>query len=399
LTAKKIKELEQVVDTKNVNGGFEYSDCFLHDNDARFVFNFIRSSMSYGCIAANYVESLGSVKENGLWLTCAKDVITGEQFSVRSKVIINASGPFVDPINVVNQQNTQHHHLFSKGIHLIVDKITDSNKVLTFFADDGRLFFVIPMGPKTCIGTTDTQVENPNSHVTEEDRQFVLDNVNQLLSLDKPLTQQDIISERCGVRPLAIEGEGGKADWVQLSRKHAIDTNEVDKYLSIFGGKLTDCINVGDEVAGLVKKLGVELPFEDFKWYGEPNDTVRDEFFHRAKLMDFDALTPATSSEPLTKRFWRRYGRNAINMLEKIRENPEKAELLIENSEYLRVEIEHAAEREMVTKLEDFLRRRSKISLVVRKEDIIAAPGLKQACEILFGGEADAKLQEYIDAV
>ena len=53
----------------------------------------------------------------------------------------------------------------------------------------------------------------------------------------------------------------------------------------------------------------------------------------------------------------------------------------------------------MVTKLEDFLRRRSKISLVVRKQDIIAAPGLREACEILFGDEAEIKLQEYVDSV
>ena len=53
----------------------------------------------------------------------------------------------------------------------------------------------------------------------------------------------------------------------------------------------------------------------------------------------------------------------------------------------------------MVTKLEDFLRRRSKISLVVRQEDILAAPGLREACEILFGNEAEAKLQEYITSV
>jgi hypothetical protein len=52
-----------------------------------------------------------------------------------------------------------------------------------------------------------------------------------------------------------------------------------------------------------------------------------------------------------------------------------------------------------VTKLEDFLRRRSKISLVVRREDILSAPGLKEACEILFGDEADSKLNEYIDSV
>ena len=54
-----------------------------------------------------------------------------------------------------------HRHVFSKGIHLIVDRLTPNRRVLTFFADDGRLFFVIPMGPRTCIGTTDTRVDEP----------------------------------------------------------------------------------------------------------------------------------------------------------------------------------------------------------------------------------------------
>lgn len=397
LSSKGIKLLEKVINTDKVIGGFEYSDCYLHDNDARFVFNFIRQSMSYGCIAANYVEAQKADRKDGYWETHAKDAISGEEFTIRSKVFINAAGPFVDKINKVIAQQTQHHHLFSKGIHLIVDQITESGKVLTFFADDGRLFFVIPMGRRTCIGTTDTQVDSPYSHVSEEDRQFVLDNVNKMLELKKPLTKQDVIAERCGVRPLAIKGSGGKADWVQLSRKHAVDINEANKHISIFGGKLTDCINVGNEIAREVENLGVTLPFSEQKWYGEPSDSVKNEFLHRARLMDLDSMTPKTSSEPLTQRFWRRYGRNAISMLESIREDATKAELLIENSEYLRVEIEHAARREMVTKLDDFLRRRSKISLVVRSEDILAAPGLKEACEILFGDEAEAKLKEYID--
>jgi len=153
-------------------------------------------------------------------------------------------------------------------------------------------------------------------------------------------------------------------------------------------------------VADLVTGLGIKLPYEDYKWYGEPDDTVKNEFMHRAKLMNLDGLTPKTSTEVLSKRFWRRYGRNAINMLEKIREAPEKGELLIKNSEYLRVEIEHAAEREMITKLSDFLRRRSKISLVVRKEDILSDPGLHEVCQILFGKDnAENKLQEYIEEI
>ena len=398
LTPKRIKALEPTVNTKNVVGGFEYSDSYLYDNDARFVFNFIRSSMSYGCIAANYVEFTSSEQLENSWITHVKDLETGKPFSIRSKIVINAAGPYVDKINKVNIQDSTHHHVFSKGIHLVVDKLTDSQKVLTFFADDGRLFFVIPMGPKTCIGTTDTQVDKPESYVTEADREFVLSNVNKLMELPTPLTKDDIIAERCGVRPLAIEGQGGKADWVKLSRKHAIDVNFESRYLSIFGGKLTDCLNVGDEVAEIIQAMGIALPHFNYTWYGEPDDSVKREFMHRAELMEFDAMTPASSSEPLTQRFWRRYGRNAINMLEQIRENPAMGELLIENSEYLRVEIYHAANREMVTKLEDFLRRRSKISLVVKRDKILASKGLFEACEILFGDKAQAKLDEYIES-
>ena len=49
----------------------------------------------------------------------------------------------------------------------------------------------------------------------------------------------------------------------------------------------------------------------------------------------------------------------------------------------------------MIVKLEDFLRRRSKIALVVRPENIRHAPGLMDACEMLFGDHAKEKFDEY----
>ncbi|MGI9284704.1 MAG: glycerol-3-phosphate dehydrogenase/oxidase, partial [Pseudomonadales bacterium] len=398
LSSQALSKREPVIETDTAVGGFEYSDCYLYDNDARFVFNFIRASLNYGCVAANYVESLGSERANGIWSTLARDNMSGEKLTIRSKVLINACGPYVEAHNRVTGQDTAHKHLFSKGIHLIVDRVTDNQRVLAFFATDGRLFFVIPMGPKTCIGTTDTQVENPDTRVTKEDRQFVLDNANALLELDRTLTTDDIIAERCGVRPLATKGKDSVADWVKLSRKHAIDVNTQDQHMSIFGGKLTDCINVGDEVAELVAGFGLDLPYAEKIWYGEPSNSVKQEFLHQARLMDLDGMTDPSSSEPLTQRLWRRYGANAMELLEAIREDPDNAKLLIENAEYLRCEIEQAARREMITTLEDFLRRRSKISLVVRREDIINAPGLKEACEIFFGDQAEAKLQEYIES-
>jgi len=395
-SSRMLKRSEPVINTDNVGGGFEYSDCYFYDNDARFVFNFIRSALNNGCIAANYVESLGANRIEGRWHTAAKDTISEETFTIRSKVLINACGPYVDQHNLLTGQRTEHRHLFSKGVHLMVDRITDNRRVLAFFASDGRLFFVIPMGPKTCIGTTDTQVDSPHATVTPDDRKFILDNANKMLKLARPLIEADVIAERCGVRPLAIKGEERVADWLQLSRKHAIDVSVDDQHLSIFGGKLTDCINVGDEVAERVAALGIDVPYADNVWYGEPGDDIKAQFMHQAAMMDLDGMTAASSSEPLSQRLWRRYGANALELLEAIRQDPKDAELLIENAEYLRCEVEQAAEREMITKLEDFLRRRSKIALVLPRQDIIHAPGLKKACRILFGNEAEAKLEEYI---
>jgi alpha-glycerophosphate oxidase/glycerol-3-phosphate dehydrogenase len=394
-----IEATEPVINTTHAAGGLEYSDCYLYDNDARFVFNFIRKSLNYGAIAANYVRSLGSTWERDQWVTKARDEISGEQFEIRSRVVINACGPWVDIENQKSGEETEHRHLFSKGVHLIVDQITDNKRVMAFFASDGRLFFLIPMGPKTCIGTTDTQVESPEVSVTDEDRDFILDNANSLLDLDPPLTRDSIIAERVGVRPLATSGDSGEADWVQLSRKHVIEVDEARNHLSIFGGKLTDCLNVGDEVAEWIERLGISVPQPDNLWYGEPGPDLREEFMMQARLMNLDELTDPSSPEPLSERFWRRYAESAFGLLERIREDQEVAKLLIENAEYTRCEIELAARREMIVKLEDFMRRRSKIELVIKNEHIARAPGLRDACEILFGDEADARLQEYLSSI
>jgi glycerol-3-phosphate dehydrogenase len=399
LSTGEIERDEPIVALDKSDGGFEYSDAYLHDNDARFVWNFVRGALNYGCVAANYVESLGSTREGELWVTRARDVVSGEELVVRSKVIVNACGPFVDEMNGKAKIQTSTRHVFSKGIHLIVPRITKNKRVLTFFADDGRLFFVIPMGPRTCIGTTDTRVEDPVTHVTDEDRRFVLENINKRLRLPKPLTEADIVAERCGVRPLAVGGGGnGNADWTQLSRKHVVEVDEARKYVSIFGGKLTDCLNVGEEIAAFVRGLGVDLPYPDARWYGEPPDEVKEEFLHQARLLRLDELTPKSSSEPLSKRLWRRYGEQALQLLEEIRADPKSAELLIEGAEYLRCEIAKAARREMIVTLDDFLRRRSKISLVIAREALRDAPGLREACRLLFGAEADARYDEYFAA-
>jgi glycerol-3-phosphate dehydrogenase len=83
-------------------------------------------------------------------------------------------------------------------------------------------------------------------------------------------------------------------------------------------------------------------------------------------------------------------------MLEAIRDDPRMGEDIMDSADYLRVELRFQAHTEMITKLEDFMRRRSKIDLVVHKDDILRSAGLREVAEILFGDDADRRLDEYL---
>jgi glycerol-3-phosphate dehydrogenase len=165
--------------------------------------------------------------------------------------------------------------------------------------------------------------------------------------------------------------------------------------ITIFGGKLTDCLNVGEEVAEAVEHLGVPLEDDTGGWYGEPAAATRAEFYRQARLMHLDDLRHKPHVEPLTDRLWRRYGRRAFQMLDAIRQEPDMGKDIMKSADYLRVELHLAARTEMVTKLEDFLRRRSKITQVIPEEEVRRSDGLREVAEILFGDRADDKLVEY----
>ncbi len=397
-----LKKQQSILDVSKSNGGFEYSDAWLVDNDARFVFRFIRSALNHGAIATNYVESSGSSFKDGVWVTKAKDNIGKKTFSIRAKVLVNACGPYVDHLNLLCKQKSNYKHLFSKGIHLLVPALYKEKRVLAFFASDGRPFFVIPMENVSCIGTTDTRVEKIESKVDLEDRKFVLDNVNLYLKLSRAISSKDIIAERCGVRPLVVENKvlnkknkKDKGDWTSLSRKHIITVDRVRSYVSIYGGKISDCINVGNELCNIVQKLKIHIPYKKTRWYGEPDKGVQNFFFNQARLMGL-AEKKDWQTYSLSERIWRRYGLEGMQILERIRQDASMAETLIVGTEYIRAELYHAVHYEMIETLEDFLRRRSGISLLLREKDITSSHGFQEICQVLFGKQAHQKKKEYL---
>ena len=400
--AERVKLEEPAIDTAGLRGGIQYQDAYLIDNDSRFVFSFVRSAIEAGASVANYVELVSAERVDGRWVAHLRDVDSGDQFVTSARVIVNAGGPFVDQVNDQWGLESEHRIVYSKGIHLVVPRLTTNrhDRVLAFFDDTQRLFYVIPMGRRSVIGTTDTRIDTPFTAVDNDDRQFLLQQINARLALETPLTVGDIIAERSGVRPLVVKRHGDDkkhVDWTSLSRKHEIERDDDLNVVTIFGGKLTDCLNVGEEVSHEIEQLGIPLEKDLENWYGEPAKATRAEFFRQAKLMKLDRLRTKPDTEPLSDRLWRRYGRRAFDLLEAIRADPTMGEDIMGSADYLRAELHNAAEHEMIVKLDDFMRRRSKIDLVVPDDEIRNSAGLSEVAEILFGEQAEHRLTEYFD--
>ncbi len=400
LGAAEIEREEPVIDTDGIRGGIQYQDAFLIDNDARFVFSFVRSAIEAGAAVANYVELISARRDGNRWVADLRDTDSGEEFTTHARTIVNAAGPFVDGLNEQWGNRTEHRIVYSKGIHLVVPRLTthEHHRVLAFYDDTQRLFYVIPMGRRSVIGTTDTRVDDAFTEVTDDDRSFLLEQINKRLDLDRPLTTDDVIAERCGVRPLVVSSSGGDqldVDWTSLSRKHEIERDDELGVVTVFGGKLTDCLNVGEEVADEIHELGIPLEPDLKNWYGEPAAETRAEFYRQAKLMRLDSLRHNPDTEPLSDRLFRRYGRRAFDLIEMIRADPTMGEDIMGSADYLRAELYIAAEHEMIVKLDDFMRRRSKIDMVVRDRDIAGSDGLREVAEILFGDDAEQRLTEY----
>jgi glycerol-3-phosphate dehydrogenase len=322
------------------SGGIEYSDAYLPDNDARFVFNFIRKAMRQGAIAANYLAATAAEHDGSHWRVQLQG--PDAALTLRARVLINACGPYADAFNSSCELRTDTRHVFSKGVHLIVPRISPDERVLAFFADDGRPFFVIPMGHRSCIGTTDTRVSSPDVTVSDDDRDFILSNINANLALPAPLTRADIISERVGVRPLAVTGTPDSGDWFSLSRHHKIEIDSNRAQLSIFGGKLTDCLNIGDEIIDHIRDL-------------LPNCGTRNSWYGRD--------TPPPDGD---LRLWRRYGPDA----ESISRDPALQQRLHPDHPLTQAELQHIIAHELPFCSEDILRRRSMLGLLFRPQEL-----------------------------
>lgn len=361
----KIKNINSILNLTSAKGAIQYNDAILLDNDARFVYEFIKSAAKNNAMVLNYAEVQNARRTSTGWQVSIIDKVTNQQLEIKAKCLVNATGPYAKSISDSFEIPSKNQIVISKGVHLIVPRIDTNEKVFAFFDNRGRLFYVLPMHDRTVIGTTDTPAENPAVTVTEEDREFLLEQANRCLNLKAPLNKSDIIAERCGVRPLVVSNAAtlDNVDWISLSRKHVVELNEELSSISIYGGKLTDCINVGYEVVDLVKKVQIKIGPES-DWIGESITLVP------GSLIDQIAQFHPNHANEIADQLWRRHGSDALEIVKGWKARPEEAELLFSGLFFTYGEIAFIIKNEHIVSKSDLLRRRTPISLLRKPEEI-----------------------------
>jgi glycerol-3-phosphate dehydrogenase len=236
-----------------------YEEACVAPSDARFVLSWLLAHRGPRQIALNHcaLESGAHDRGNGRWTLEIKDALTNREHRARARWVVNAAGVWTDAVNQRFGIETPCKHLLSKGAWIGIARHPKHHDPLLFdAAASGDNMSLIPWGPIALWGPTETIVEAPDRGfaIRPADIRHLLGALNR--HLRQPLTPADVISLRCGVRPLAVDRSyrhTGHA--LDLSRRHRICRDHDRPWISVFGGKLTNCVGLANEVARLISAV------------------------------------------------------------------------------------------------------------------------------------------------
>ena len=262
LNQKEALVKEPLLPKHKLKGAGYYAE--YRTDDARLTLELIKTAINYNAKPINYSKVIEFLyDDNRVTGATVKDVLTNTIFSIKSKYVINATGPWVDSLRLKNQINTNKKLRLSKGIHLVVNYNKLPVKQSVYFdIPDGRMMFAIPRGKSTYFGTTDTNYQGNKDEVKIDlvDAMYLIAAVNNMFP-DVSISIDDIKSSWAGLRPL-IHEEGKPAS--ELSRKDEIFVSK-SELISIAGGKLTGYRKMAERIVDVVAKKYLRRFAEEFK--------------------------------------------------------------------------------------------------------------------------------------
>jgi glycerol-3-phosphate dehydrogenase len=345
----------QNIETDGLTGGVVYHDGQF--DDARLAISLARTADSLGAKLVNYCRCTGFVKHGGK-VVGAKlhDCESGAEFEVRARIVLNATGVFVDALRAADEPAAKPIVAVSQGIHIVLPRrfLPGDAAIMVPRTDDGRVLFAVPWHDRVVVGTTDTPRGAPEiePRALAEEREFVMTHI--IRYLDNDPAPEDVCSVFAGLRPLVASdaGEGTAA----LSREHTILVSE-SGLVTITGGKWTTYRKMAEDVVNTLEEcLSIAhrpCTTADMRVHGWSEDTGM-----------------AAHLEP--------YGSDGAAVVKLFNEQPTFAARLHPAFAYQRGEVAWHARHEMARTVEDVLSRRTRALLLDARAAIEAAPAVAE---------------------
>ncbi len=293
--------------TEGLKGGVKYWDGQF--DDARLALALARTAASRGALLVNYCPARSLIHESGkvVGFVC-EDEASGQQFSVRARTVVNATGVWVDTLRQMDGEATGRPVkpivAPSQGVHIVVDRefLPSDHALMVPKTADGRVLFAVPWLGKLILGTTDSprqDIVREPAPFSEEVR-FILGESARYLTRAPGV--EDIRSIWVGLRPLVKPQDDDGDNTKKISREHTVLASK-SGLVTVTGGKWTTYRAMAEDVlqkcfsAGLLpsKPAGVtnHLPL-----VGAPSGPVQHRISDAQGLHSYGSDAPAVMAIP-----------------------------------------------------------------------------------------------------
>ncbi|MCE9521910.1 MAG: glycerol-3-phosphate dehydrogenase/oxidase [Alphaproteobacteria bacterium] len=387
-------EMEPALEGEDISGALLYYDCQMHSPE-RLGLECLIDAVAHGAVIANYAEAVSFEKgADGVGGIRVRDALGGEEVTVKSRVVVNAAGPWADRmLEMIEGGEASHKLIRSKGIHIVTDARTKGHALT--ISHKGGHFFVLPWREHTIFGTTDSVFnDKPDSlHVTREDIDGFIAFMNEGLPGLK-LSHDDVRYAYAGLRPLVDDGSKNSYN---ASRKAEIVDHGSEggpgNLLSAIGGKWTTSRDIGEKCVDLIaRKLGATAKRCDTGEAPLPGATGRFKTF----VADASARHKDKSASVVAN-LARNYGARADDVLALTRDNPQMLRSISQRLPDIAAQVAFAVRSEMAMTLDDVLFRRTGLGTLGKLEaNAVADAAALMAAELKW---SDAERQRQVESI
>ncbi|QNS07202.1 glycerol-3-phosphate dehydrogenase/oxidase [Streptomyces xanthii] len=349
--------------TENLKAVAVYGDDQM--NDARMALMTVRAAVDAGAVVLNHAEVTGLRFTRGR-VTGAelRDRLDGEEFGVGARLVLNATGPWVDHLRKMEDPNAAPSIRLSKGAHLVMKRTSPWKAALATPIDKYRITFALPWEDMLLLGTTDEEYEGDPADVsvTEKDIDQILDEAAFSVR-DQQLKRELMTYSFAGLRVLP----GGPGDTSKAKRETVV-TEGRGGMLSVAGGKWTTFRHIGRTVMQKLESLPGHPLGEDFEPIKElpkrlplPGVANPRAVAHRL-LVDNPAPGPRMGADT-AKHLATHYGSLAFDIARLANEDAALAERVHPDAPEIMAQVVYARDHEWAETADDVLRRRTTLTI------------------------------------